>query len=127
MVRLDELADASLLSHVRIAYTRVPSETIRPGNATECVNIRGLGGWSLSLRGTRLRGCMEDGRVVAAAATTASAEAEVEAEGLIFVRGCGNAQTGCRNRVGFYPRGLYPRNQLPDYSITAYQHGVCLI
>jgi len=47
--------------------------------------------------------------------------------GLIFVRGCGNVQTGCRNRVGFYPRGLYPRNQLPDYSITAYQHGVCLI
>lgn len=68
---------------------------------------------------------MEDGRVAVAAATTAAAA--TEAEGLIFVRGCGNAQTGCRNRVGFYPRGLYPRNQLPDYSITAYQHGVCLI
>lgn len=67
--------------------------------------------------------------VAAAAAATAAAVAVAAAEtgGLIFVRGCGNVQTGCRNRVGFYPRGLYPRNQLPDYSITAYQHGVCLI
>lgn len=64
----------------------------------------------------------------AEAATAASAAvAAAETGGLIFVRGCGNVQTGCRNRVGFYPRGLYPRNQLPDYSITAYQHGVCLI
>lgn len=70
---------------------------------------------------------MDDGRVVAAAAAATAAVAVAETGGLIFVRGCGNVQTGCRNRVGFYPRGLYPRNQLPDYSITAYQHGVCLI
>ncbi|EGI63673.1 hypothetical protein G5I_07910 [Acromyrmex echinatior] len=44
----EAMSDTRLLSHVHVSRTYVLPETIRPSSATECVNTRGPGVWSLS-------------------------------------------------------------------------------
>ncbi|EZA54011.1 hypothetical protein X777_05860, partial [Ooceraea biroi] len=79
----------SLLSHVRTSRLHVRTvlpETIRPGGAMECVNTP-----SELRHGRRGR----DG----GGSGGGGGDGGRGGGGLIFVRGCGNVQTGCRNRV----------------------------